>query len=251
MEMMKAVAVIAVAGGGFWAYKNGHLDGFIQTAKDAFGVEPDQEFTIDLSGLDSLFGGINADGGTVEPAEPVIVDGAEAPEAVFDYGPTTAVVDPVVNEPYIAAPSGTDTGTRLLREHWADVQPWARNNSRWVACLMRQESAFNTNAVSSAGARGLMQVMSGTMADLHRWGWNKYPAEPQSLHLPNVGIYFGTAYLEYLYRNHSEDRETITRMYNAGPGGQRSNGTWPAETVNYLAQIRRFNSEYSQFGGDY
>ncbi|MEM7243380.1 MAG: lytic transglycosylase domain-containing protein [Pseudomonadota bacterium] len=112
----------------------------------------------------------------------------------------------------------------------------------WVSAMMWQESRGNANAISPAGARGVMQVMPGTQDDLVRWGWDKYQPDHMDLHLPNVGIYFGTAYLEYLSQQ-SSDREWITRAYNAGPGGQRSNGSWPAETVDYLARIiERYNA---------
>lgn len=125
---------------------------------------------------------------------------------------------------------------KILRDHWADVQPWARSNVKWAASMMWQESRGNTQAVSPAGAAGLLQVMKGTQGDLVRWGWNKYSATAD-LHQPNIGIYFGTAYMQYLSRKNSE-KEWIAKAYNAGPAGQRSDGTWPRETNGYIDAIK-------------
>jgi len=184
---------MALGGGAYWAYKNGHLERLIDWAR-GYTAENDASliYESNASGMSPVFGG---------------------------------------------ADNGMTTEETLLRSHWAEVQPWARANLKWVSAMMWQESRGNTNAISHAGARGLMQVMPGTMGDLVRWGWDRYPADPTTLHLPNVGIYFGTAYLEYL-SGRSSDRKWITRAYNAGPGGQRSDGSWPAETVDYLARIK-------------
>lgn len=126
----------------------------------------------------------------------------------------------------------------ILRTNWADVQPWARKNILWVSAMMWQESRGKSDAVSSKGASGVLQVMPTTMQDLHdRLGFKKYPPTPSTLHIDNIGVYFGTAYLQHLSQK-SSDQEWITRAYNAGPGGERSNGTWPRETVDYLAKIK-------------
>lgn len=196
-----AIIKLGVIAGGVWAYRNGYFDSLIDAARGA--AQPQ-----------------------ARPAASMLFDVPEVP-----------VPAPVAAS--LRLNSGGSKEFDLLTLHWADVQPWARRNKSWAAAMMWQESRGNTDAVSSAGARGLMQVMPATMGDLHRWGWDRYPADAQSLHRPNVGIYFGTAYLEYLHKTFGRDREWMTRAYNAGPGGQRSNGTWPAETVNYLEQIKR------------
>ena len=142
--------------------------------------------------------------------------------------------------------TSTSVETDYLDANWSDVHNWARSNKLWVSAMMWQESRGNPNAVSSKGARGLMQVVPSTMGDLYdRLGYRKYPPEPTLLHQPNVGIYFGTAYLQEMQKINS-DREWITRAYNAGPAGRRTDGTWPAETVNYLIKIK---DRYTQLGG--
>ena len=201
MSVLGTITKLGVVAGGFWAYRNGYLDSLIDAAREA------------------------TQGGATPAAS-----------MLFDV-PNVPVPEPVAAS--LRLDSGASKEYDLLSLHWSDVQPWARRNKSWAAAMMWQESKGNNDAVSSAGARGLLQVMPGTMGDLHRWGWNRYPADPLTLHRPNVGIYFGTAYMEYLHKEWGQDRDWITRAYNAGPGGQRSNGTWPAETVNYLEQIKR------------
>lgn len=140
------------------------------------------------------------------------------------------------------SPSGKPSGNltkeeQILLRNWADVQPWARKNAAWVAAMMYQESGGKNNAVSHKGARGVLQVMPGTQGDIYKWGWRKYPADPNMLHIENIGVYYGTAYLQILSKT-SSDKEWITRAYNAGPGGKLTSGKWPRETIDYLAKIK-------------
>ena len=80
-----------------------------------------------------------------------------------------------------------------------------------------QESGFRANAVSQAGARGLMQVRPGTAGDLVRWG--RASANPQRLNDPATNVEFGQAYMQYL-RDQSGTDALLPRViaaYNAGP----------------------------------
>ena len=80
-----------------------------------------------------------------------------------------------------------------------------------------QESSFRPDAVSGAGARGLMQVRPGTAGDLVRWG--RTTANPGRLNDPETNLAFGQAYLTYL-RDQSGTEALLPRViaaYNAGP----------------------------------
>ena len=80
-----------------------------------------------------------------------------------------------------------------------------------------QESGFRENAVSGAGARGLMQVRPGTAGDLVRWG--RANADPSRLNDPATNVAFGQAYMQYL-RDQSGTDGLLPRViaaYNAGP----------------------------------
>ena len=86
----------------------------------------------------------------------------------------------------------------------------------FVWAIMRQESAFNPNARSSAGAAGLMQLMPGTAKDeSKRAGLAKY-----NIMDVNDNIRLGTSHLSWLARSF-ERKEWIMAAYNAGGGNAR------------------------------
>lgn len=101
--------------------------------------------------------------------------------------------------------------------------PAWRPNSGWrvdqalVFAHALQESNFRPEAVSPAGARGLMQVRPGTAGDLVRW--RGISGDPGRLNDPANNIEFGQTYLEYL-RDLSSTQALLPKViasYNAGP----------------------------------
>jgi|APTNR8051073442_1049403.scaffolds.fasta_scaffold09754_3 soluble lytic murein transglycosylase len=86
-----------------------------------------------------------------------------------------------------------------------------------VLGIIRQESTFNTDAVSRAGARGLMQLMPDTarqVASTLRVGY-----APQDLTgRPAYNIQLGTAYLSTLLKRSDGSYVYSIAGYNAGPG---------------------------------
>lgn len=134
----------------------------------------------------------------------------------------------------------------------------------WVYGVIRQESAFSTDARSSAGALGLMQLMPATgkqTAELI-----KSPLRDIS-ELLNVdkNIQLGSAYLRQVLDINSGHQVLATASYNAGPGRVKQ---WlpiyentPAdvwvenvpftETRNYIQQVMAFTTIFShQLGRD-
>jgi len=85
---------------------------------------------------------------------------------------------------------------------------------RMIMAQMFQESRFKANAVSSAGARGLMQVMPSTGRQL---GFSQ-------LHNPESSIHAGIKYMSIIYKKFSDELPVADRMwfslasYNAGYG---------------------------------
>jgi len=85
----------------------------------------------------------------------------------------------------------------------------------WIFAIIRQESAFYTDAVSHAGARGLMQLMPKTAHMLAK-GHALPLSGDTSLHRPDINIPLGIAYINDLEsRNHHPI--LTTAAYNAGP----------------------------------
>lgn len=85
-----------------------------------------------------------------------------------------------------------------------------------VAALIRQESEFDPDAVSSTGAIGLMQVMPATGRQLGRT-LKLGPVTRHSLHRPATNLAIGTYYLARLLERHQGKTEAALAAYNAGP----------------------------------
>lgn len=77
--------------------------------------------------------------------------------------------------------------------------------------LVRLESRFNPNAVSSAGAIGLTQLMLGT-ARYYQPG-----ITPEDLTDPSTNLHIGFRYLRSLIRDYRGDLRLALLAYNRGP----------------------------------
>lgn len=84
-----------------------------------------------------------------------------------------------------------------------------------VAALVCQESTFDSDAISSAGARGLMQIMPPTGRTLARALGQSY--QRSLLHRPETSLDFGTHYLKQLIDQFDGRVERALAAYNAGP----------------------------------
>ena len=83
-----------------------------------------------------------------------------------------------------------------------------------VYAMIHTESHFNENAVSSAGAVGLMQLTPET----YEWLCNKRDIDyvDGGLYEPSINIDFGTYLISYLF-NEFCDEKLVIAAYNAGP----------------------------------
>jgi soluble lytic murein transglycosylase-like protein len=102
---------------------------------------------------------------------------------------------------------------------WPQVSQLAQTkglNPYLVLSIIRQESAFNPAAISSSGARGLMQLMPTTAQELLTK--LKLPQEPASrLHDPQLSITLGTHYFAGLMQRYQGNVVLALTGYNAGP----------------------------------
>ncbi|HYE52101.1 MAG TPA: lytic transglycosylase domain-containing protein [Azospirillaceae bacterium] len=86
-----------------------------------------------------------------------------------------------------------------------------------VHALIRQESTFDQDAVSAAGARGLMQLMPPTAAQIaKRLGLKHTVAKLTADPAHNVRV--GSAYLQELLERYGGSYVLAIAAYNAGPG---------------------------------
>jgi len=103
-----------------------------------------------------------------------------------------------------------------------------------LASLVKAESGGNVRAVSSAGARGLMQLMPGTAAELG----------VQDSFKPDQNVRGGSAYLDELLTRYHDKLALALAAYNAGPAAvDKYHGIPPYnETHAYVARvIHEFN----------
>ncbi len=88
-----------------------------------------------------------------------------------------------------------------------------------VFALIRQESGFNPNALSHAGATGLMQLMPGTASFVAGDGIYRRSGRKQ-LHDPDLNLRLGQKYMEMLLADDpvNGDLFLLAAAWNGGPG---------------------------------
>ncbi|UQZ32911.1 lytic transglycosylase [Paenibacillus sp. PK3_47] len=116
-----------------------------------------------------------------------------------------------------------------------------------IKAVIDTESSFNPNVVSSAGAKGLMQLMDGTANGLG-------VSDPFD---PAQSIDGGVRYLSYQLKRYDGEEKMALAAYNAGPGRVNKLGVssdeelmeklslLPKETQAYIAKIERARAEYA------
>lgn len=126
----------------------------------------------------------------------------------------------------IARQAGID-GQMLVRTGWPiPYNPPATILAPAIALgIMRQESSFNSNAISGAGAIGLMQLMPGTARYVSR----KYGLHANDLFDPTQNMMLGSTYLAHQIDNFGTCLPLSIAAYNAGPGNVSN---WLAEYGN-------------------
>jgi soluble lytic murein transglycosylase-like protein len=112
-------------------------------------------------------------------------------------------------------------------------------DSDFIRSVIKQESAGNAHALSAAGARGLMQLMPGTAAQLG----------VEDSFSPEQNVHGGARYLRELLERYNGDAVKALAAYNAGPRAvDRYKGVPPyRETRQY---VRRVINDYNRSKND-
>jgi len=100
-----------------------------------------------------------------------------------------------------------------------------------IRSVIKAESNFDSQATSSKGAMGLMQLMPETAKDLGVK--NAYDSEQN--------VMGGTSYLKSLLDRYGGKRDLALAAYNWGMGNlERSPHHLPDETINYVARVNKY-----------
>lgn len=121
-------------------------------------------------------------------------------------------------------PQGTDSGGLIERiqfplapQHLGDCDRKRSGIDPLVLhSIIRQESLFQHNALSPAGAVGLMQLMPGTAREVARREKVSRKIRRHDLIRPELNVRLGAAYLARLVRGYRGDYLRAVAAYNAG-----------------------------------
>ncbi len=175
-----------------------------------------------LTAIDTRIGEIRSliatvQGAPAQPAQPAAASGSSFAGALASAQTAPSTV-----------PSGTGGDTAF----GAEIDAAAASNGIDPALLkglVSQESGFDPNARSGAGALGLTQLMPGTAASLGVTN----PLDPAQ------SLQGGAKYLRQQLDRFGGDERLALAAYNAGPGAvQRYGGVPPySETQNYVNSV--------------
>lgn len=226
IPLSKALGIAALGGLALWLWRADRLDEFLP-GELAYSVD---RF------LDATVGDLLPD--DVDKVQP----SGEAGEVELQPENVSAVL------PGADLPTGENIYERFLVDEWAQVSPWGRDNWRWVAAMIWQESGGRVSAIGDrdveGASHGLMQVRLTTAQELAARGYNRHEPSSEVLRTAAGGIYFGTSYLQYLSELRA-DRDWITRAYNGGPGWESNGSRARTMTARYLSEVRhKYQSLY-------
>lgn len=151
----------------------------------------------------------------------------------------------------LTAKNAERDGLILLRAGYPTVDlptPGGQNESRQLEAalalaIIRQESAFWPEAVSPAGARGLMQLMPNTARHVAKMFGVAYARE-RLTDDPHYNLKLGTAYLAQMVEDFGGSYVLALAAYNAGPSRARqwtrdlgSPGQSWVDTVDWIESV--------------
>lgn len=169
------------------------------------------------------------DANAIRAGQRIVVPGASgSTESAPTDGPSTA-----------SAPAAGPTGSAevgALLEEIASAHGW---NPAMVKAIAWQESGWRNDVVSSADARGIMQVLPST----GEWVSTYLSDRPLDLNDPRDNITAGVLFLDYLHDVTGGDVEMILAGYYQGLRSVADNGRY-ATTDRYIENVLALRARY-------
>ena len=133
--------------------------------------------------------------------------------------------------------SQLDAKGRALNGQFEKVAMQFSVDPALLKAVARAESCFDPEAVSSAGAKGLMQLMPPTAKAMG----------VTNIMDPQQNLLGGAQYLAAMLARYSSDTHLALAAYNAGPGNvDKYNGVPPFnETQRYIKAVKKFHRDYA------
>lgn len=137
-----------------------------------------------------------------------------------------------------SAPSGSASQAQAgaLIEQTARAHGW---NPAFVKAIAWQESGWNNNMVSSAGAIGIMQVLPAT----GQWVSTYLAGRTLDLADPADNVLAGVLFLDYLHRMTGGDVRLILGGYYQGLRSMRDNGVY-GQTERYIDNVMALRERF-------
>jgi soluble lytic murein transglycosylase len=145
---------------------------------------------------------------------------------------------------------------RAFRPLIDDIAHQANVPAAFVRAIAREESSFDTTAVSPANAYGLIQLIRPTARAYAKP--LKLKSDPESLKKPDVNLRIGTSFMRDLFDRYKDNPALVPSAYNAGSGAtdrwlrERGNlclDEW-IETIPY-SETRKYTRRVLQSYGVY
>lgn len=148
----------------------------------------------------------------------------------------SAMAQPMA-EPMALAPDTTSASSPDMTAAIREASQTYGVPASLIQAVITQESGGNAQAVSSAGAQGLMQLMPATAASLGVS--NSFD--------PLQNVLGGTKYLAQLLNQFNGNTSLAVAAYNAGPGAVESHGGIPPypETQQYVSNVMALQNRYA------
>lgn len=144
----------------------------------------------------------------------------------------------------LADAAGSDGFDGFTRIGYPRLSTPPGTNWTMIHALARQESQFAQNAVSHAGARGLMQFMPATAQEESRRANMSY-SPSRLIEDPAYSMQLGSNHIERLLRTYNGSFPLAVAAYNAGPGNVnrwlRENGDPRTGAISWVDWIEKIS----------